>query len=182
VTNDPEWADKMACLRTHGMEPRYYHKYLGWNSRLDAVQAAILRVKMPWLDRWIDARMAIGRRYDQLIDESHLGHFIRKPVVRRDCRHTFNQYVVRVVDGQRDALRAHLHADNIGTEIYYPLPLHLQEVFYSLGYHEGDFPASEQAAREVLALPMYPELTFEQQRRVVQSCGAFVRQRARLAA
>jgi len=182
VTNDRDWAKKMACLRTHGMEERYYHKYLGWNSRLDALQAAILRVKMPWVDRFIDARQAIARRYDQLIDEYQLGHFLKKPIVRPNRRHTFNQYVVRIPDGQRDYLRAYLHADNIGTEVYYPLALHQQEVYAHMLHQEGEFPATEQACQEVLALPMYPELAFEQQRRVVQSCAAFLRQRARLAA
>jgi dTDP-4-amino-4,6-dideoxygalactose transaminase len=182
VTNDREWSRKMACLATHGMEKRYYHKYLGWNSRLDALQAAILRVKMPWIDRFIDARQAIAHRYDQLIDEYHLGHFLKKPVVRPNRRHTFNQYVVRVPDGERDSLRAYLQADNIGTEVYYPLALHQQEVYAHMLHQEGDFPATGQACQEVLALPMYPELAFEQQRRVVQSCAAYLRQRARLAA
>jgi dTDP-4-amino-4,6-dideoxygalactose transaminase len=182
VTNDTEWAKKMACCRVHGAERRYYHKYLGLNSRLDALQAAILRVKMPWLERWNDARKSIAKRYDELIDQNHLGHFLRKPVVQPDRKHTFHQYVVRVVDGQRDYLRAHLQADNIGTEVYYPLSLHMQEVFAHLGHQEGDFPASEQACREVLALPIYPELAYEQQKRVVQSCAAFVRGRARMAA
>jgi dTDP-4-amino-4,6-dideoxygalactose transaminase len=182
VTNDREWAAKLACLRVHGMEPKYHHKYLGWNSRLDALQAAILRVKLPWLDRWLDGRRAIARRYDGLIDEYHLGHFLHKPIVRPHQRHTFNQYVVRVAGGQRDALMRHFQRDGIGCDIYYPIPLHLQEAFRPLGYHEGDFPASEQACREVLALPMFPELSYEQQKRVIQSCAHFLRQEARLAA
>jgi dTDP-4-amino-4,6-dideoxygalactose transaminase len=182
VTNDRAWAAKMACLRSHGMEPRYYHKYIGWNCRLDALQAAVLRVKLAWLNRFLDSRQAIARRYDQLIDEQQLGGFLQKPVVRTGLRHTFNQYVVRVKDGRRDPLAQHFRADGIGYEIYYPVPLHLQEAFAFLGHGPGDFPASEQACREVIALPMFPELVYEQQIRVIQSCAAFLRQRVRLAA
>jgi dTDP-4-amino-4,6-dideoxygalactose transaminase len=182
VTNDPEWAARLKCLRVHGMEPKYYHKYLGWNARLDALQAALLRVKLPHVDAWIEARQAVARRYDTLLEENHLGHFLQRPVVRPNRKHVFNQYVVRVAQNQRDALLRHLKGDQIGCEIYYPVPLHVQECLAHLGYHEGDFPASEEACRSVLALPMYPELTLDQQRRVLQSCAAFLRQRARLAA
>jgi len=126
VTNDPNWAARMACLRVHGMEPKYYHKYLGWNARLDALQAAILRVKLPYLDGWIAARQAAARRYDALIEEHHLSRFLERPVVRSYGRHVFHQYVVRVADGQRDGLMRHLRSENISCEIYYPVPLHLQ--------------------------------------------------------
>jgi dTDP-4-amino-4,6-dideoxygalactose transaminase len=182
VTSDAEWAARMACLRVHGMEPRYYHKYLGWNGRIDAVHAALLRVKLPHLDAWIEARQAAGERYDKLIEESHLGHFLERPVVCPQRRHTFNQYVVRVASGERDALVRHLKSENIGCEIYYPLALHQQECLAYLGYLPGDFPASEQAARCVLALPMFPELTLEQQRRVVHSCAGYLRKQVRRAA
>ena len=182
VTGDPEWAGRMKCLRVHGMEPRYYHKYLGWNARLDALQAAMLRVKLPHLERWIDNRQAVAVRYDALIEEHHLSHFLERPVRRPDRRHTFNQYVVRVGNGQRDALVRHLKAEHIGCEIYYPMALHQQECLRHLGYRGGDFPASEEAAREVLALPIYPELSAEQQRRVIQSCAAYLRQQVRRAA
>jgi dTDP-4-amino-4,6-dideoxygalactose transaminase len=182
VTNDAEWASRMACLRVHGMEPKYYHKYLGWNARLDAVQAAVLRVKLPYLEGWIAARQEAARRYDALIEEHHLARFLQRPVVAPQNRHVFHQYVVRVADGERDNLVRHLRADHIGCEIYYPVPLHEQECLSFLGYRTGDFPASEEAARCVLALPMFPELTVEQQRRVVQSCADFLRQRVRLAA
>jgi dTDP-4-amino-4,6-dideoxygalactose transaminase len=182
VTSDPDWADKMRWLRCHGMEPKYHHKYLGWNARLDALQAAILRVKLPCLDHWTQARQNVARRYDALIEEHHLGHFLQRPVVRPQRRHVFNQYVVRVARGQRDALIRHLRADKIGCEIYYPRPLHLQECLAYLDYREGDFPASEEASRCVLALPMYPELKADQQRRVIHSCAAFLGQRGRLAA
>jgi dTDP-4-amino-4,6-dideoxygalactose transaminase len=182
VTNDPQWAARMSCLREHGMEPRYYHKYLGWNARLDALQAAILRTKLAYLESWLGARQAAAKRYDALIEEAHLGHFLDRPQVRPQRRHVFNQYVVRVGGGQRDALVRHLKADGIGCEIYYPVPVHRQECLQHLGYGEGDFPATEAACTAVLALPMFPELSVDQQRRVVASCAAFVRKRSRLAA
>jgi dTDP-4-amino-4,6-dideoxygalactose transaminase len=182
VTGDPGWAARMTCLRVHGMEPKYHHKYLGWNGRLDAMQAALLRVKLPHLDGRLAARQAAARRYDGLIEEHHLGHFLRRPVVRAQRRHTFNQYVVRVADRERDALVQWLKAERIGCEIYYPVPLHLQECLAHLGHRMGDFPASEEACGCVLALPMFPELTVEQQSRVIGSCAAFLRQRNRKAA
>ena len=182
VTNDPDWASRLACLRVHGMEPKYYHKYMGWNARIDALQAAILRVKLPYLEEWTLARQAAAQRYDALIDEHHLGHFLERPVVRPHRRHVFNQYVVRVAEGQRDALVRHLRSEQIGCEIYYPVPLHRQECLAYLGYQEGDFPLSESACRSVLALPMFPELKAEQQQRVIQSSAGFLRKRARMAA
>jgi dTDP-4-amino-4,6-dideoxygalactose transaminase len=182
VTGDPEWAARMACLRVHGMEPKYYHKYLGWNARLDAVQAALLRVKLPYLDRWLEQRQAVARRYDALIEEHHLTHFLERPTVLPQRRHTFNQYVVRVARRERDALVRHLKSEGIGCEVYYPVPLHRQECLAYLGHRDGEFPVTEEACRAVLALPIYPELTVEQQRRVIQSCAAFLRLRSRLAA
>jgi dTDP-4-amino-4,6-dideoxygalactose transaminase len=182
VTGDPEWADRMRCLRVHGMEPKYYHKYLGWNARIDAVQAAILRVKLPHLEQWITARQAVAQRYDELIAEHRLTHFLYRPVVAPQRRHTFNQYVVRVAWGERDSLVQHLKAERIGCEIYYPVPLHLQECLGYLGHHVGEFPAAEEACGSVLALPIYPELSEAQQRRVIQSCAGYVRQTIRRAA
>lgn len=182
VTNDPDWATHMARLRVHGMEPKYYHKDMGWNARLDALQAALLRVKLPHLDRWTQMRQDAARRYDALIEESHLGHFLQRPTVRPQRRHVFNQYVLRVSGGQRDALVRHLRTENVGCDIYYPVPLHLQECMAYLAYGPGDFPASEEAARSVLALPMFPEITAEQQERVIGVCAAFLRQRTRRAA
>ena len=182
VTSDPEWAARMACLRVHGMEPKYFHKYIGWNARIDALQAAMLRVKLPHLERWIADRQDAAQRYDALIEENHLTSFLERPKVRPKRRHTFNQYVVRVADGERDALVRHFKAEKIGCEIYYPVPLHQQECLAFLGYGTGDFPGSEEAARSVMALPMFPEITVDQQRRVVQSCAAFVRKRSRMAA
>jgi dTDP-4-amino-4,6-dideoxygalactose transaminase len=182
VTSDPAWAARMACLRVHGMEPKYYHPYLGWNARIDALQAAMLRVKLPHLDTWIQRRQAAAQRYDALIDEYHLANYLDRPNSRPNRRHTFNQYVVRVARGERDALVRHLKSENIGCEIYYPMPLHLQECLRYLGHRPGDFPASEEASRCVLAFPMFPEITADQQRRVVGSCSAFVRRSVRRAA
>jgi dTDP-4-amino-4,6-dideoxygalactose transaminase len=182
VTSDPDWARRLAALRVHGMETKYYHKYMGWNARLDALQAAVLRVKLPHVEGWIEARQAAAHRYGALIDEYHLASFLSRPVVRSQQRPVFNQYVVRVKGNQRDALVRYLRAEKVGCEIYYPLPLHLQEPLAYLGYQEGDFPSSEQACQEVLALPMYPEIEEEQQRRVIETCAAFLRQRVRKAA
>src|SRR5581483_11930633 len=143
VTNDPDWAAHMACLRMHGMQPKYYHKYLGWNARLDALQAALLRVKLPRLDRWIEGRQAAARRYDDLIADHRLDLFLERPTVLPERRHVFNQYVVRVAQGQRDPLMRHLKNERIGCEIYYPVPLHLQDCLAYLGHRPGDFPVSE---------------------------------------
>jgi dTDP-4-amino-4,6-dideoxygalactose transaminase len=182
VTNDPDWAERMACLRVHGMHPKYFHKHIGWNARLDALHAAILRVKLPHVENWIADRQAAADRYDRLIGDAHLGGFLERPTRRPHRRHVFNQYVVRVVDGQRDALMRHLKADQIGCDVYYPLPLHMQECLAYLGHRPGDFPVSEEACHGVLALPIYPELTLVQQERVIDSCAAYLRQRSRRAA
>jgi dTDP-4-amino-4,6-dideoxygalactose transaminase len=182
VTNDADLSARMACLRTHGMEPRYHHKYLGWNARIDALHAAMLRVKLPYLDRWIEERQAAARRYDGLIEESHLEPYLARPSVQPERRHVFHQYVVQVAHGQRDALLRHLKAEKIGCEVYYPIPLHLQECLQFLGYAAGDFPISELAAQSVLALPMFPEITMDQQRRVIQTCAALLRPQSRMAA
>jgi dTDP-4-amino-4,6-dideoxygalactose transaminase len=182
VTNDAEWAERMRCLRGHGMSPKYYHKYIGWNARLDALQAAILRVKLPHVPRWVAARQAAAMRYDALIEAAHLNHTLQRPVVRPCRSHAFNQYVVRVGGGLRDALAQHLAQARIGYEIYYPLALHLQECLAYLGGQPGDFPAAEEASRCVLALPMFPEIQPEQQQHVIDVCAAFLRRRTRLAA
>ena len=182
VTDDADLAAQMKCLRVHGMEPKYYHKQIGWNARLDAMQAAMLRVKLPHLDRWAEARQAAARRYDALIEEHELDSYLLRPMVQAHRRHVFNQYVVRVARGQRDALVRHFRAEKIGCEVYYPIPLHLQECLRHLGHHEGDFPVSEQACRSVLAFPMFPEITPEQQLHVVQSCAKQLQRQARLAA
>jgi dTDP-4-amino-4,6-dideoxygalactose transaminase len=173
TTNDNELAARLRVLRVHGETSRYHHKYVGINSRLDGIQAAVLRVKLPHLDAWSDARARNAATYQQLFADAGLLNAITLPHVRDNCRHIFNQFVVRIADGNRDALAAHLAAHNIGTAIYYPVPLHLQECFDFLGYTVGDFPVAEQAARETLALPVYPELTIEQQQHVVTNIGHF---------
>jgi dTDP-4-amino-4,6-dideoxygalactose transaminase len=182
TTDNAAWAQKMACLRVHGMEPKYHHKMLGWNGRLDALHAAILRVKLPHVEAWVAGRQTAARRYDALIELHGLTDFLRRPAVRPEGRHTFNQYVVRVADGCRDALLSHLKANKIGCEVYYPRPLHMQECFAHLGHGAGDFPVSERASRCVLALPMFPEITPAQQDYVVARCAAFANKRTRLAA
>jgi dTDP-4-amino-4,6-dideoxygalactose transaminase len=182
VTSDPAWAARMTSLRVHGMEPRYYHKQIGWNARLDAMQACLLRVKLPHLEEWLADRQAAAHRYDELIEAQYLTGFLDRPTTRSGRRHTFNQYVVRVTNGQRDNLVRHLKSEGIGCEIYYPLPLHLQECLSYLGYREGDFPAAEQASRAVLAFPMFPEITPQQQARVIGSCAAYLRKQVRRAA
>ena len=175
TTDDEPMAKLMLCLRNHGMEPKYHHKAFGWNARLDAMQAALLRVKLPHLDRWSDMRQAAAKRYDALIADAKLTSHLDRPTVLPNRRHVFNQYVLRVADGRRDALVNHFKSTQIGCEIYYPIPLHLQECLRFLGHQAGEFPISETAAAEVLALPMYPEITVEQQRMVVDSAARFLR-------
>jgi dTDP-4-amino-4,6-dideoxygalactose transaminase len=182
VTSDPDWAKRMACLRVHGMEVKYEHRYLGWNARLDALHAAMLRVKLVHVERWIEARQAAALRYDALIEEQGLGYFLQRPAVAAQRRHVFNQYVVRVGQNQRDVLLAYLKNERVGCEIYYPIPLHRQQCLRYLGHRNGEFPASEGACADVLALPMFPEISLQQQQRVIRGCAAFVRQQARKAA
>jgi dTDP-4-amino-4,6-dideoxygalactose transaminase len=160
------------------MAPKYYHHLVGANFRMDALQAAVLRVKAPHLDAWTEARRLNAARYTRLFRERGLTDVIA-PVEPAGCRHIFNQFVIRVPE--RDALRACLDAERIGTEIYYPVPFHLQPCFASLGYRAGDFPQAEKAAAETLALPIYSELTLAQQERVVDAIAQFMSGRARRA-
>ena len=182
TTNNPDLHKKMAALRNHGCDVKYYHKYVGWNARIDAVHAAILKVKLPHVDGWIAARRAAAGRYDAMIAAQGLDGFIERPALNPSGLHTFNQYVVRVAGGQRDALMKHLKAENVGCEVYYPLPLHQQECLTQLGHRAGDFPVSEAAAKSVLALPIFPEITEAQQARVVDVCRQFTRLQSRQAA
>jgi dTDP-4-amino-4,6-dideoxygalactose transaminase len=168
VTNDAVCADKLRVLRAHGSKPKYHHKIVGGNFRLDAIQAAIVSAKLPHLDDWTAARQRNAQTYGQLLGEADLP--IVLPAVVAD-RHIFNQYVVRVP--ARDGLQAFLQKKGIGTEVYYPVPMHLQECFAYLGHGVGDFPESERAANETLALPVYPELTEAQARFVADSICEF---------
>jgi len=169
VTNDAQRAERVRCLRGHGAKPKYYHKIVGGNFRLDAIQAAVISAKLPHLDSWTAARQANAKRYDRLFSDA--GVAVGVPSVHVD-RHIFNQYVIRV--SSRDALQAHLKKNGVGTEVYYPVPLHLQECFSYLGYKAGTMPESERAAKETLALPIQPELTEVQVQYVVERIAEFV--------
>jgi dTDP-4-amino-4,6-dideoxygalactose transaminase len=174
TTDDDALAEQLLTLRVHGSRVKYYHSLIGVNSRLDSLQAAILRVKLPHLDSWSDARATNAATYNRLFEDAGLMEEIGLPVVRERVRHIFNQYVIRA-GAKRDALIEHLKQHDIGTDIYYPVPLHLQECFAYLGYQAGDFPEAERAARETIALPIYPELTVEQQSYVVETIREFMR-------
>ncbi len=171
TTNDPALAEMLALLRGHGAKPKYYHKYVGGNFRLDALQAAVLRVKLKYLDKWSAARQRNAATYRRLFQEAGLDGVIGLPVELPHMRHIYNQFVIRCP--QRDDLMAFLKERKIGVEVYYPVPLHLQECFTDLGYQRGDFPLSEAAANESLAIPIYPELTDEMQQTVVEAIAAF---------
>ena len=171
LTRDPRLAERLRSLRDHGSVRRYEHLEVGINSRLDAIQAAVLAVKLAHLEAWSEARRAAASRYGALFREAGLDDRVGLPVEVADGHHVFHQYVVRVP--RRDELRAHLEADGIGSQVFYPIPLHLQACFEPLGYREGDLPEAERAAREVLAIPMYAELTEADQARVVASIGSF---------
>ncbi|MBN1908450.1 MAG: DegT/DnrJ/EryC1/StrS family aminotransferase [Pirellulales bacterium] len=173
TTNDDEVADRLRLLRGHGMRPRYYHHVIGINSRLDSFQAAFLNVKMPHLDRYVQQRQANAARYTELFTATGLDRKIGLPPSPAEHRHVWNQYVVRVPDGRRDELREYLADQKIGSEIYYPLGLHDQECFRYLGYKRGDLPETDRATDEVLALPIFPELTAAQQELVVNQLSAF---------
>jgi dTDP-4-amino-4,6-dideoxygalactose transaminase len=198
TTNDPDLADKVKLLRNHGYRPKYYNKVVGGNFRLDAIQAAVLRVKLKYLDQWTEARQRNAALYRKLFAEAELGirpeslsslrsevntngpgsvlsemRGVVLPTEAASRRHIYNQFVIR--SGQRDALMTFLKERKIGTEIYYPVPLHLQECFADLGHHASEFSASEHAANETLALPIYPELTGPMVESVVEAIADFCR-------
>ena len=173
TTNDPALAHEVRLLRNHGAEPKYFHKRIGANFRMDALQAAVLRVKLPHLLAWTEARRANAATYNRRLAEAGLTGAVTLPIEPADRRHIFNQYVVRVPE--RDRVRAALAERGVATEIYYPVPFHLQECFAPLGYTRGDFPRAEAAADSTLALPIYGELTPEQQGAVVVALAAAVR-------
>lgn len=178
VTSDGDLAERLKILRVHGSHPKYYHKWIGGNFRLDTIQAAVLNVKLNYLDGWTKRRQDNADRYRQLFQQSGL---LKKGAVRlpdavyRESgvkhHHIYNQFVLRVE--RRDELMAHLKRKAIGAEIYYPVPFHLQECFQYLGYRGGDFPEAERAARETIAIPIYPELTMAQQTEVVDAIASF---------
>ncbi|MFH1037600.1 MAG: DegT/DnrJ/EryC1/StrS family aminotransferase [PVC group bacterium] len=170
TTADPALADRLTILREHGARPKYYHRVIGINSRMDALQAGIILVKLPRLEKWHQGRRENAAFYSERLQ----GLPLTLPRVRDDCVSVFNQYVIRTP--KRDGLRAHLQARGIGNEIYYPVPLHLQECYRDLGYREGDFPEAEKAARETLAIPIYPQLTEEQLGEVVAAIKDFFNQ------
>ncbi len=172
TTDDDALAEKLRALRVHGSKERYYHKWVGLNSRLDGFQGAVLRVKLPHLDTWSNKRKTNADRYRTLFTDAGLTEQITLPFERDNCRHIYNQFVVRVPN-LRDELRTFLSQNDVGTDIYYPVPLHLQECFEYLGHKPGDLPESESAANETLALPIYPELRPEQQKYVVETIGNF---------
>ena len=173
VTNDARRAEKLRCLRAHGAKPKYYHRIVGGNFRLDALQAAVVCVKLPLLDAWTAARQHNAKRYDRLFSKSGMPIGLPEVVT---SRHIFNQYVIRVSD--RDEVQSHLKKSGVGTEVYYPVTLHLQECFAYLGHRAGAFPESERAAKETLALPIYPELPEPQAQFVVDSICEFLAGRA----
>lgn len=175
TTGRSELAETLRSLRAHGAKRKYYHDHVGVNSRLDSLQAAILRVKFRYLEEWARARRANATRYDQLFVEQGLvsDGLVVLPVTGEGQHHVFNQYVIRVQN--RDELRAHLANYGIGTEIYYPVPMHLQTCFEGLGYPRGSFPEAERAAQEVLAIPVYPELSAEDQEYIVSAVARFYR-------
>ena len=155
VTNDEKLYKRLVIMRNHGSEPKYYHKYVGGNFRLDPIQAAALLVKLPYLDKWSEARRQNAVYYDK----KFAGTIVKTPYISPDCITIYNQYCIRVPE--RDGLVAHLKEKGVGCEIYYPVPMHLQECFKHLGYKQGDLPEAEKTAKEVLAIPIYPELTDE---------------------
>jgi dTDP-4-amino-4,6-dideoxygalactose transaminase len=179
TTGNDRFAERARILRVHGMRERYFHEEIGWNSRLDTIQAAVLLVKLRYIEGWNQARRDRAKIYDELFTQQRLaenGPYPERgvvlPYVDPRGTHVFHQYVIRVP--RREALRAFLTERGIGSEVYYPVPLHLQKPFANLGYSEGAFPESERAAKEVLALPMFPELTRDEQQRVVAAISQFL--------
>ncbi len=178
TTNSAEVAEHARSLRQHGMRRRYYHDELGWNARMDGFQGAVLSVKLRYIESWNDARRAVAARYEALFSKAGLAeadlypaHGVVLPREMPGNRHVWHQYVIRAP--RRDALREFLSARKIGSEIYYPVPLHMQDALKGLGYAEGDFPEAERAAGEVLALPMFPELREDEQETVVAAIAEF---------
>ena len=182
TTSSEELATKLRLLANHGMHPRYFHQVVGINSRLASVQAAVLNVKITQLPLWTAARQENAARYSEMFTTARLNTQLALPADSAAYGHAWNQYTMRVPEGQRDELRQHLADARIGTEIYYPIPLHLQRCFRELGYHQGSLPETERAAAEVLSLPIFPELTAGEQQAVVDRIAEFYPARGRVAA
>ncbi|KPJ78400.1 MAG: transcriptional regulator [Deltaproteobacteria bacterium SG8_13] len=170
TTDSDSWWERLKIMRVHGSQPKYYHRFIGGNFRLDALQAAVVAVKLKYLDDWTAARQKNADTYRRLFAEAGLAS-VQLPEEKQN-RHIYNQFVIRA-PGQRDELRQYLQKNGVGSEVYYPVPLHLQDCFSYLQYREGDFPVAEQAARQTLALPIYPELTEDQQTYVVEKIREF---------
>jgi len=168
VTNDEQLYHRLEIMRNHGANPKYYHKYVGGNFRLDPIQAAVLLVKLPHLDKWSQAR----RHNAAFYDEKFASTVVKTPYISPDCVSIYNQYVIRIP--KRDQLVAYLKEKGIGCEIYYPHPMHLQKCLRYLGYKKGDFPEAEKAAEEVLAIPIYPELTDQMKEYVAETILSFL--------
>ncbi|MEK3857171.1 DegT/DnrJ/EryC1/StrS family aminotransferase [Cytobacillus sp. FSL H8-0458] len=173
VTNNEVLAEKMSVIRVHGSKPKYYHHVLGYNSRLDEMQAAILNVKLPHLNDWSKQRREKAEYYTELLNEK-LGDKVKTPFIKEDNYHIFHQYTIRVE--KRDELQQYLRENGVSTMVYYPKPLHLQPVFSELGYKEGDLPVTEKACEQALSLPMFPELKPEQQEYVVSKIADFFKE------
>jgi dTDP-4-amino-4,6-dideoxygalactose transaminase len=173
VTNDAALAERREILRVHGGKPKYYHAFIGGNFRIDELQAAVLNIKLKHLDAWSAGRQRNAAYYDAAFARARVEDSVQTPYAAPGVRHIYNQYVIRTRD--RDALRSHLAAAGVGTEIYYPVPLHLQRCFAYLEHHSGEFPHSERAAAETLALPIYPELAEAQLQYVVDTIAAYYR-------
>ena len=172
TTNDDALADKLLALRVHGSHQKYYHEWVGLNSRLDGFQGAVLRVKLPHLDRWTERRQENAAAYRRMFTDAGLTEEVILPHERESVRHIYNQFVIRV-PGRRDELKEFLAANEIGSDIYYPVSLHLQQCFAYLGHREGDLPESEKASKETLALPIFPELKNAQIEYVVEKIAEF---------
>ncbi|MCS7233170.1 MAG: DegT/DnrJ/EryC1/StrS family aminotransferase [Synergistetes bacterium] len=175
LTNSDSLAELIKMLRVHGSSSRYYHEIVGINSRLDEIQAAVLLVKMKYLDMWNEERRSRAKYYNYLFKESLLEEFVKTPVELENCYHVYHQYVIRAKD--RDKLKDYLSGKGISTQVYYPVPLHLQPCFRGWGYKPGYCPVAERICGEVLALPMYPELSPSLQEYIVEAIASFYRKR-----
>jgi len=177
TTNNLATAQRLKMLRVHGSRKRYYYDTVGTNSRLDELQAAVLRVKLKYLDAWTERRITNARRYDRLLARAGLGEVVKLTRIEETNQSVYNQYVILVK--YRDELREHLTSAGIGTEVYYPMPLHLQKCYASLGHRRGDFPVSEKVSRETLALPIFAELKTSEQEYVVSTIEKFYKRKSR---